>query len=90
MGGTARRTAGRKMTPAQLRAARALLNWKQTELAERSDIFVNTIKAYEAGTSDPKKSTELALMKALRKAGVAFIDGDEHAGPGVRLREPVR
>jgi DNA-binding transcriptional regulator YiaG len=90
MGRTAQRTAGRKMTPAQLRAARALLAWKQTDLAEASGVFVNTIKAYESGASDPKKSTELALMRALRKAGVVFIDGDEHHGPGVRLREPMR
>jgi transcriptional regulator with XRE-family HTH domain len=59
-------------------------------LAERSGVFVNTIKAYERGTSDPKKSTELALMRALRKAGVLFIDGDDQHGPGVRLREPAR
>jgi transcriptional regulator with XRE-family HTH domain len=59
-------------------------------LAEASGVFVNTIKAYESGTSDPKKSTELALMRALRKAGVEFIDGDDAKGPGVRLREPQR
>ena len=53
-------------------------------------MFVNTIKAYESGSSDPRKSTELALMRALRKAGVEFVDGDDHKGPGVRLRDPQR
>ena len=90
MGRTARRTAGRKMTPAQLRAARAILGWKQTDLAEASGVFVNTIKAYESGASDPKRSTELALKRALSKAGVIFIDSDDRQGPGVRLREPQR
>ena len=82
---TAQTTAGRKMSPAQLRMARAALRWSQAELAERSGVFINTIKAYESGTSDPKKSTELALMRPLKKAGVEFIEDN-----GVRLREPQR
>jgi transcriptional regulator with XRE-family HTH domain len=73
------------MSPVQLRMARAALRWSQAELAEQSGVFINTIKAYESGASDPKKSTELALKRALRKFGVEFIDDD-----GVRLREPVR
>jgi hypothetical protein len=59
-------------------------------LAEASGVFVNTIKAYESGASDPKRSTELALKRALSKAGVIFIDSDDRQGPGVRLREPQR
>jgi hypothetical protein len=34
--------------------------------------------------------TVRALRRTLERAGVVFIDGDEHAGPGVRLKEPVR
>lgn len=33
--------------PAQCRAARALLNWSQPDLAERWDMHVQTISAFE-------------------------------------------
>ncbi len=73
------------MSPAQLRMARAALRWSQAELAERSGVFINTIKAYESGASDPKRSTQLSLKRALSKVGIEFIDDN-----GVRLREPQR
>jgi transcriptional regulator with XRE-family HTH domain len=87
---TTRRSAGVKMTPAQLRAARGLLGWSRDDLAEASGVFSNTIRNFENGASDPKQSTLLAWRRALSRAGVVFIDGDEHQGPGVRLREPQR
>lgn len=73
---------------AQLRAARALVGWSRGRLAEESGVIANTIRNFENGVSDPKQSTLLAWRRALSKAGVEFIDGDEHRGPGVRLREP--
>lgn len=87
---TGRRSAGRKMTPAQLRAARGLLGWSRDDLAEASGVFSNTIRNFENGASDPKQSTILAWRRALARAGVEFLDGDEKSGPGVRLREPQR
>jgi transcriptional regulator with XRE-family HTH domain len=78
------------MTPAQLRAARGLLGWTRDELAEASGVFSNTIRNFENGVSDPKQSTLLAWRRALSRAGVEFIDGDDSKGPGVRLREPMR
>lgn len=84
------RTAGAMLTPAQVRAARALLRWSQTELAARSGVHVNPIKAFESERSAPIWTTLNKLERALKKAGVEFIDGDESKGPGVRFREPVR
>ena len=78
------------MTPAQLRAARSLIEWTRDDLAEASGVFVNTIRNFERGVSDPKQSTLLAWRRAFSKAGVEFIDGDDTKGPGVRLREPQR
>lgn len=78
------------MTPAQLRAARSLIEWTREDLAEASGVFVNTIRNFERGVSDPKQSTLLAWRRALAKAGVVFIDGTDTEGPGVRLREPQR
>jgi transcriptional regulator with XRE-family HTH domain len=79
------------LTPAQLRAARALLGWSQEDLADRCGGAATsaTIKRFETGKSDPKQSTLIAWRRALSKAGVVFIDSDEQ-GPGVRLREPQR
>ena len=75
------------LTPAQLRAARGLLGWTQKDLAEASGVYLVTIKNFETGRSDPKRTTLLAWEQALRRAGVVFIEADDDLGPGVRLRE---
>jgi transcriptional regulator with XRE-family HTH domain len=77
----------RMLDPAQLRAARALLDWSRQELADRSNTARETVQAFEARGSNPKRSTLIAWERALRKGGVVFIESDEQLGPGVRLRE---
>lgn len=76
------------ITPAQIRAARALIGWKQTELAEASGVSEISIKNIERGSTDPRSSTLAALQAAFDKAGVVFLDpGDTRdGGPGVRLK----
>lgn len=74
------------ITPAQIRAARALLNWKQTELAKAADVSEMSIKNIERGATDPRVSTIQAIRTALENAGVLFID-QNGAGAGVRLRD---
>ncbi len=59
-------------TPAQIRAARAMLNWPQTELANRAGISKTALVAIELGNSDPKASTLRAIRTALEDAGVEF------------------
>jgi transcriptional regulator with XRE-family HTH domain len=76
------------MTPAQLRAARALLNWSRAVLAEKSGTSAEAVQWFESRGGDPKLSTTLKWRKALQKAGVVLIDADAEGGPGVRLREP--
>ena len=78
----------RMLDPAQLRAARALLDWSRQDLADASGTARETVQGFEARGSNPKRSTLIAWEKALRKAGVVFIDADETQGPGVRLRDP--
>lgn len=74
------------ITPAQIRAARALIGWKQTELASAAGLSEMSVKNIERGTTDPRVSTLEAIKMALESAGVIFIasNGD---GPGVRLRK---
>jgi len=77
------------LTPAQLRAARALVSWTRDDLAKKSGVFSNTIRNFEQGISDPKLSTLHKWRRALEAAGVEFIDPDaksDEGGAGVRLR----
>lgn len=63
------------MTPAQIKAARALLGWKQTDLAEKSGVSLPSVKNIERGATDPRVSTMNALQRALESAGLKFTDG---------------
>ena len=73
------------ITPAQCRAARALLKWSQQDLARESEISDVTIRHFEIGKTAPQKGTLVILRQALEAAGVEFID-ENGGGPGVRLR----
>lgn len=75
------------ITPAQIRAARALIGWKQSDLASASGVSEISIKNIERGATDARTSTMAALQSAFRKAGVVFLDpGDTRdGGPGVRM-----
>jgi DNA-binding XRE family transcriptional regulator len=75
------------MTNAQVRMARAALDWTVRDLAEATGLHRNTINNIEVGryAGDPK-TLEL-IEKTLRAAGVEFIDENGGGGPGVRLRK---
>ena len=72
-------------TKAQLRAARALLEWSQAVLAERSGISLPTVKRLEPGDGEltGQHGTVKALERALEAAGVEFTNGGQ---PGVRMK----
>jgi predicted transcriptional regulator len=75
------------LTVEQLRAARGLLGWSQSDLAARAELSLPTVKRVETGTG-PRVS-EIArtkLRRTLESAGVVFID-ENGGGPGVRLRK---
>lgn len=74
----------------QIRAARAMLRWEQRVLADAAGVSVPTIKRMEASTGLVRGTNEnvTAVRMALQKAGIIFIDGDETAGSGVRMRDP--
>jgi transcriptional regulator with XRE-family HTH domain len=75
------------LTAEQLRAARALLRWDQSTIAEKAGVSIETIKRLERldGTLlTTKVGTLNAIMKAFRSAGVEFTNGDE---PGVKLKK---
>ena len=72
------------MTPAQCRAARALIDMSQAELAAHAVVPTSQIADYETGAGVPRPGNLDAIQKALEKAGVEFIGGDR---PGVRFRK---
>ena len=77
------------IVPAQIRAARALLDWRQVDLAKASGVSGVAIKNFERGVTQPHTKTLDAITTALEKAGVIFVE-ENREGPGVRLRKGKR
>jgi DNA-binding XRE family transcriptional regulator len=75
------------VTSAQVRMARAALNWTVRDLAEATGLHRNTITNIEVGRYGGDPET-LALIKGvLIREGVEFIE-ENGGGAGVRLRRP--
>jgi transcriptional regulator with XRE-family HTH domain len=74
------------VTVEQLRAARGLLGWSQSELATRAGLSLPTIKRLEAGFG-PRVSNEARgkMQQAIEAAGIEFID-ENGGGSGVRFK----
>lgn len=78
---------GRMLIAEQCRAARAFLDWKQEELAEKAGISLSTVRDFEAKRRTPHASNLAKLASAFAAAGVEFInDGD---APGIRGPKPA-
>lgn len=75
-------------TPGQIRAARALIGLSQSEVADRAQLSVPTVKRAESDTGLRASAAAVTALKAaLEAAGVEFIP-DSDGGAGVRLRKP--
>jgi transcriptional regulator with XRE-family HTH domain len=72
------------LTPEQVKAARQLLGWSQSDLGGQVGRSASSIGAFELGK--PKSpQLDLGLLRAaLEEAGVEFV---EENGGGVRLRK---
>jgi DNA-binding XRE family transcriptional regulator len=75
------------ISPAQCRAARALLDIDQATLARRAVVSRDTVADFEAGIRHPNENTLTAIPIALELAGVMFLEEDSASGIGVRLRK---
>ena len=76
------------ITGNQLKAARALADIDQHELADLAGINVNTIRNMEARGAEPITSSAVTIRKvqlALEARGIELLN---HARPGVRLSTP--
>jgi transcriptional regulator with XRE-family HTH domain len=73
------------VTSAQVRMARAALNWTVRDLAEATQLHRNTISNIETGRYGGDVTTLARIAAVLKRAGVDFIE-ENGGGPGVRLR----
>jgi len=58
---------------AHVRAARALLEWSQKDLAEASNLSRNVIARLERGETDARSSTINAIRSAFAQKGIEFF-----------------
>ncbi|MBI3441721.1 MAG: helix-turn-helix transcriptional regulator [Proteobacteria bacterium] len=72
------------ITPEQIKAARALLKWKQSDLATASGLSLPSINNIERAIGSPRVDTMAALQTALENGGIQFT-----SGRGVCLRDEV-
>ena len=76
---------------AQLRAARGLVGWTQSQLASISGVGISTVRRMESSEGRLRGTAENVwkVQNALEQAGVVFTDQKDGTGPGVRLRDPI-
>lgn len=74
------------ITSAQIRAARALLDWPRQTLSERSGVGISALMRLESANGIPGGNIKTfeAVQNTFEKAGIEFI-GSPDDGPGVRL-----
>jgi len=76
------------ITAEQLRAARGLLGWSQTELALQAGLSLPTVRRVEtASGSHVSDEAREKLRRAFDAAGIKFLD-ENGGGAGVRFRKP--
>jgi hypothetical protein len=81
------------LSPAQCRAARAMLDWPAAELAARARVPENWLEAFErggapGGDADPDEAAR--VRRALEAGGIDFLDSgfsSTGGGPGLRVRQ---
>ena len=79
------------ITPAQMRAARALLGWDQRRLAEEAGVSLPTIRRMETSEGNVRGNVDslVKVVEAIERGGVSLIaegDASPSGGRGVRLK----
>jgi DNA-binding XRE family transcriptional regulator len=75
------------VTSAQIRMARAALNWTVRDLAQATGLHRNTITNIEVGRYAGDPATLVLIKSVFIREGVDFIE-ENGGGAGVRLRKP--
>ena len=66
-------------TPNQSKAARALLSWSQTDLADAAGLGLSTIKDYESGRRKPHNRNLSKIDSAFTERGIEFLSDLKNA-----------
>lgn len=74
------------ISAAQSRAARALLDWTQDQLAENAQVARATVADFERNARVPMRQNLVAIIATFEAAGVEFI-AENGGGAGVRFRK---
>ena len=64
----------------QIRAARALLNWSQQDLADKASLDRSVIKLAEKEIERSQRASIAAIESALEAQGVSFTESDRVLG----------
>ena len=72
---------------AQVRAARALLDWTQPDLASAAGIALATLKRFETGLRTPIPVVKAAIVRALEDAGIEFQNDGKRASVSIAVRK---
>jgi hypothetical protein len=75
------------ITSAQIRSARALLNWSRERLSTASGVGISALMRLESADGIPSGNikTFTAVQKTFEEAGIEFI-GTPESGAGVRFK----
>ena len=75
------------ITSAQIRAARAMLDWSREQLSDNSSVGISALMRLESAEGVPSGNIKTfeAVQKAFEKAGIEFI-GSPEEGAGVRWK----
>jgi transcriptional regulator with XRE-family HTH domain len=60
------------MTPALIRAARGLTDWRQQDLAKAAGLSLSAVIKFERGTGKTRAVTIQAMARAFREVGIEF------------------
>lgn len=80
------------ISPSQIRAARALIGWRQSDLARESAVSEISIKNIERGATAPRSRTLKAIEDALERGGALCFSAGSHGsgvGAGVMLTDAL-
>ena len=62
------------ISPQQIRAARALINWSQQKLADACGVSLNALNNIEREVGNPRQKTLMSIRKSLEEQGIVFIE----------------
>ena len=77
----------KKISGNQVKAARALLNWSQKDLADKASLTMTPVSRLERQVVDSRRGTIKLIAMALEQAGIEFINEDGWVG--VKLKVSV-